>query len=150
MEATVEQAASDTAFLPHEATHSPHPIAEIGKPFRITSETAKERSMRRWDKFRADKEAKRNPVKTAEDAEKAKAARVREDEERELKNARKAVALLSTRLLAALSDPEMTPVDIERLQRSLSSAREDERKLAGRSLPPTVKATQAKPSSRRA
>lgn len=117
----------------------------------ITAETAREMAKRSVEARAAKKEelaqslaAAQAQTSTGDSVEDLARAKL----ETELKNAQNQVALLSKRLTNALEDDGTPPIDVERLQRSLSSAREDERKLAGRSLPPTVKAAQVKPSRR--
>ncbi len=66
----------------------------------------------------------------------------------ELANVQGQVALASNRLTKALSDPKATSMDLDRLTRVLATLREDERKLSGRSLPPTVKASAQKAKPR--
>ncbi len=135
-----------TASEPHEATQTPHRLAEVGAPYRFTTASGSETAKRRWDAERLRKEqqasGKGSPQVDTEANEDARARLLK----KQLDEVQEQVALASNRLTNALSDPKASTMDIDRLTRSYATLLERERIIAGRSLPPTVKATQVKPS----
>lgn len=64
--------------------------------------------------------------------------------EQSLSRVRGQITLLSNRLTVELQNPKADPMTIDRLTRSVSALEETERKLSGRSLPPTIKASPPK------
>ncbi|HUS13125.1 MAG TPA: hypothetical protein VMZ30_21820 [Pyrinomonadaceae bacterium] len=112
---------------------------------RFTRETAAINATKAQEARRQRKLAAENTPATPQPAAQL-AAHVAIEER--LACAREHVDLLSRRLTEALRNPKTQAIDIDRLQKSLASAREDERRYAGRPLPPTLKSTQIKPAPR--